>query len=336
MTQDIRLGIAGLNWGRHHLRAFAQTKGVALVALADPDPEALAQAAAELPAAQTFPSAKELIDSGAIDALVIATPTHLHERQAIRAFDADLHVLCESPIGVNGREASHVVTAAGLAGKIFAWSNPLRFDPRVAAARRSAEAGSLGELLHAVANCRLSSWPHPPDSWRLDRDCGGGALLAVAWQTIDAVWYAMGCPDPIEALGARFDFFAQAHSPKLESIAEDTLAGIVRFKNGSVLQCAAQLGPACSDSVEMQLCGSLAHASFPAPTDPSPLGIAALFAAQARHLAHVIRGEEEPVCAPKQALAMAKMTDALALSAKEKQAAPIKVERSLEDLFGGL
>ena len=328
MSEPIRLGLAGLNWGLNHLHAFAQADGATLVAIADTDPEALARAATALPSAQTFGSANELIASGSIDALVIATPTHLHELQAIRAFDADLHVLCESPVGINGREASHIVTAAGLAGKIFAWSNPLRFDPILAAARES-----LGDIQHALAAHRLSGWPHPPKSWRLDRDCGGGALLAVAWQTIDAVWYAMGCPDPTEALGARFDSFARRHANGLDAIAEDTLTGIVRFKNGSTLHCHAQLGLAAPTEIEMKLWGASATANL---LDRPPAQLPACFAAQAADFIQAVRAQTDPLNSGKQALAMAKMTDALALSAKEKQASPIKVERTLDDLFAGL
>ena len=350
MSDTIRIGVAGLNWGTQHLSAFAQVEGATITAIADTDANRLRAAAKDFPGAQAFESANELIESGAVDAVVIATPTYLHERQSNHAFDAGLHVLCESPVGINGREASHLLTASGLTGRVFMWSNPLRFDPRVAAAQGAVAEGSVGEVFHAVATCRIPGWKHAADAWQLDRDRGGGALLAVAVQTIDAVWYAMGCPDPMEALGARFDRFAQNHASGLDAIAEDTMTGMIRFKNGSTLQCVAQINhPSATGSIESEqrlwgvdgaldlVLGQLTDlAGKTRPLAEPPFDSSQGFTAQAAAFLEAVRSHSEPPTTGKQALSLAKMTDALATSAKEKEAVSIKVERSLDDLFGAL
>ena len=60
------------------------------------------------------------------------------------------------------------------------------------------------------------------------------------------------------------------------------------------------------------------------------------FLAQAQEFVDAIREEREPLNDGKQGLTLMRMLDALALSAKEKRAIPIKATRSLDDLFGGL
>src|SRR5690606_25528252 len=86
-----------------------------------------------------------------------------------------------------------------------------------------------------------AAFAYPPDSWRMDAERGGGALLQRGLATLDAVWYAMGCPDPIEAMAARFDLIAKRYaSPGIERVADDALVGMIRFKNGACLQISTQ------------------------------------------------------------------------------------------------
>ena len=47
-----------------------------------------------------FEKAEELMDSGLVDAVLVAVPHYLHPDYAIYAFARGLHVLCEKPAGV--------------------------------------------------------------------------------------------------------------------------------------------------------------------------------------------------------------------------------------------
>lgn len=347
MSKPLRIGIAGAQLGAPHATAFARTSGAALVAIAEPDGGRLDALAAAFPEARRFESAEEMIASGELDAVVVASPTYLRERQVGAAFDAGLHVLCESPPGINGRESSHSFTSAGLVGKMFMWSSPGRFDPLQSEARRLVDAGELGEVFQGYARAHSTAFACESDSWRLDGERGGGALLQLGFAAMDAVWYAMGCPDPVMAMAARYDLLAKEFAgPRIERIAEDAVVGMVRFKNGACLQISAQAsghGPESDRSARiwgskgsLDLLAGIRYAGSDSAAYAQAASPEARYAAQAVAFVEAIASGAEPPNTGKQALALMKMADALATSAKEREAVPIKAERSLEDLFGAL
>lgn len=349
MTDTIRIGIAGANAGARHAQAFASLPEAALVAIADPDATLREPLAETFGIERQFSSAEELIRSEGLDAVVIATPSYLHERHIDAVFEAGLHALCETPVAINSSEASRLVTAAGLVGKTFMTSCPLRFDPRISEARRLVQEGAIGEPFRADCQVNLAHWSHPPDSWRLDRERGGGALLEVGLEWIDLVWFAFGCPDPMEAMAARYDLFSKKHADEdFEAIAEDALAGMVRFKNGAALQVAVQIhrsSASGNDERSLRIWGSdgsidLLEGLRSTPEGPTRFAAAVTdvtcYQAQAKAFLHSIRSKEEPLNTGKQALTLLKLADALLTSSREKEAVSIKVERSLDDLFGSL
>ncbi|EDY83704.1 Oxidoreductase family, NAD-binding Rossmann fold protein [Verrucomicrobiia bacterium DG1235] len=347
-----RIALVGANYGATLASGFADLENAKLAAIADPNADIREAAANSLgiPADACFDSLDELLLSTKdLDALIVASPTHFHERHVGSAFDRGLHVLCASPVGVRGSEVSHVVTSSGLVGKVFMTANTLRYDPRIAMAQFLLETGEMGEALQGSGCIQIADWPHAADSWRLERDLGGGALLEVGAQTLDALWFAMGSPDPMEAMATRYDTFSSNFASSLERPSEDTLAGMVRFKNGACLQISAQLKaplPAGESHQSLSLTCSRGSFDISAGTRHSPDGSAIEYAksscssSQLRALAvdflKAIETGEEPSANGKQALAFHKMVDALLKSAREKEAISIKVERTLDDLFGAL
>ena len=350
MTKPLRIGIIGLNRGADHARAFHKLEGSTVTAIADPDATLRAELAKELGIEQSYDSANELFLATQLDAVVIASPSAYHERQIAAAFDAGLHVLCEAPPAIVGREMSHIVTSAGLVGKTFMWSAPHRFQARQQTARQLVESGKLNEVYQGHTLLHVSSKRLSSNSWQLDQERGGGALLEVGYRAIDKVWFAMGCPDPIEAMASRFDLRSQEQADKIaiEKIGEDALVGQVRFKNGACLQLSVHASPIHPNQEQENaqifgksgrldlLQGHFHDLDAPSPQQYASLEDPHLLEAQAREFVAAIREERDPLNSSKQAQALMKMIDALATSAKEKRAESIKVERSLDDLFGAL
>ncbi len=227
-------------------------------------------------------------------------------------------------------------------------SHPLRFDPRIAKARTLVKEGALGEVFRASSRQHLCQWPYAADSWKLDRERGGGALLECGLDFLDAAWFALGCPDPMEAMAASYRLFSQRFRQNTDVIAEDCINGLIRHKDGSILQHAAQihLGSMHAEpEQEIRLWGSKGSLDLlsgkqltGSAEEPYAKAIdeSERFRKQAHAFVKAVRQGGEVPNAGKQALATMKMLDALARSAKEKHAVSIKVERSLDDLFGGL
>jgi glucose-fructose oxidoreductase len=59
----------------------------------------------------TYADADKLFDSGAIDAVYVATPNTEHTEWVIRAADAGLHVLCEKPLAASVRDCERMIEA---------------------------------------------------------------------------------------------------------------------------------------------------------------------------------------------------------------------------------
>jgi len=358
MSESIRIGIAGGNWGRKHAEAFKDIEGVALAAIAEKNEALRHELADTFGFENQYDSYEEMILSGSLDALVVCLPSDRHERATGAAFDANLHVLCESPPVINESEMSRVVSSAGFCGKTYMWGRHQRFDPRISKARELATSGELGEIFRAEANGRLAWWPYENDDWRGSKERGGGALLDQAIHLIDDLWFSMDCPDPMEAMGASHSLFLSERVPDPSDVADDSFYGVARFKNGSSLSVSATSfghidAPKNENGIPEErslalygtkasldlVSGTIARSNGSDTTTESYAEAAseeAQLAAQAREFVDAIREEREPIASGKQGLSLMKLIDAFAASAKEKKAMPIKVARSLDDLFGGL
>ena len=131
MAKTIRVGVVGCGKIAQvsHARRYAQLKGVQIASLFDVDPtkvEALRRLCA--PDAQAFDDFDAFLASG-LDAVSICSPNHLHFAQAMAAFKAGLHVLCEKPMAASLADATRMINAARSAGKVLQINQSLRYSP---------------------------------------------------------------------------------------------------------------------------------------------------------------------------------------------------------------
>ena len=123
-----------------------------IVAICDPDADALARMAALLPARpRLFRTEQDLLEAGLVDAVVLCTPHHLHARQVRAALDAGVHVLCEKPFVVQADEAEALVRLARDRGLGLFVSFPLRSLGH--ALFLVAAAGRIGPLQRVTISC---------------------------------------------------------------------------------------------------------------------------------------------------------------------------------------
>src|SRR5947209_3225114 len=104
----VRLGIIGLgNIGQHHDAYLSDGKvsRAELAAFSDPVPAKLAQYSH----LKTFPDPDELIRSGLVDAVIIATPHFQHTTLGIAALRQGLHVMVEKPISAHKADAERLI-----------------------------------------------------------------------------------------------------------------------------------------------------------------------------------------------------------------------------------
>ncbi|HEX7087428.1 MAG TPA: Gfo/Idh/MocA family oxidoreductase [Vicinamibacterales bacterium] len=129
----MRTAVIGVgHLGRHHARILAAMDGAELVAVCDTNRDRANEIAAQHGASVVDDPASL---AGAVDAVVVATPTASHLDVAMPLIEAGIAVLIEKPLARTLEEADALVAAARAKGVALAVGHTERFNPAVAAAR---------------------------------------------------------------------------------------------------------------------------------------------------------------------------------------------------------
>jgi dTDP-4-amino-4,6-dideoxygalactose transaminase/predicted dehydrogenase len=226
-VQPVRVGIIGVGvMGREHATVVAANPALKLTAVADAVPKNARTVAGEF-ACRSFETADELIKSGEVDAVVIATPHWQHGDLAIAALNGGLHVICEKPLTVTVEQADEVLRVAAQSRGMFAVVHQKRFEPAYMYAKRLLDSGELGPIYRcsmiesawrSEAYYRSSPWR---GTWKGE---GGGVLLNQAPHILDRYAWLCGMP---ELVTARCD--TSLHDIEVE----DTASAIFRHTNGA-------------------------------------------------------------------------------------------------------
>ncbi|GIW04281.1 MAG: dehydrogenase [Thermomicrobiales bacterium] len=194
----VRVGIIGC--GNVTMYAFIPAmlslEGVELVALADPTPERLKDAAE---AGKVGPEActsdwREVIGRADVDAVVIATPQRIRPEIARAAAEAGKHILAEKPLALTPAEAWSMVEAARRAGVVLATVHNYTFMPVYQMIKEIIQSGEIGRLETVVLNF-LSVEDRPGAAayrprWRHDvREAGGGVLMDMLHAVYLGWWF---------------------------------------------------------------------------------------------------------------------------------------------------
>jgi len=143
------VGVIGYGyWGPNLARNLADTDGLRLAAIADGRAERRAVAAKRHPDAAVVCSAVEVLDSPAIDAVVIATPLATHVELATAAIERGKHVLVEKPLAPSRREAETLADLAAARGVRLMVDHTFVYTGAVRRIRALVDSGELGELLY--------------------------------------------------------------------------------------------------------------------------------------------------------------------------------------------
>lgn len=101
--RKLNVAISGLGrmGARHALNFFTRTPRANVVAAFTPEPKEAAWAAEHLPEVKIYNNYDEMLKHPGLEAVVVATVTTAHAEQAIKAIEANKHVLCEKPLSTS-------------------------------------------------------------------------------------------------------------------------------------------------------------------------------------------------------------------------------------------
>ena len=115
----VRFGLIGLGqWGRELLSTLARLPIAEVTALCDTYQPLLRKGLELAPKATTVTDYRRLLDSPAVEAVIVATPTHQHREIVLAALQAGKHVYCEAPLAMGIDDAAAIARAARLAGGV--------------------------------------------------------------------------------------------------------------------------------------------------------------------------------------------------------------------------
>ncbi|MGJ8679894.1 Gfo/Idh/MocA family protein [Paraglaciecola sp.] len=224
-TQNIKLGVIGLgNIAQQHIQnvisgAVKNCKITALCARND------SGQAKELGAIH-FTRYQDLIDSGEVDTVLIATPTLSHFEITKYALEKNLHVMLEKPIGLSSWEGEELVKLAPEKSQ-FALMLNQRTDPTFAKMKQVIESGILGEIKRT--HWTMTNWFRPDiyfqvSDWRATwKGEGGGLLVNQCIHNLDIFQWVCGIPSEITA----FCEFGKYHNIEVE----DEVTAYLRYEN---------------------------------------------------------------------------------------------------------
>ncbi|MCR5092413.1 MAG: Gfo/Idh/MocA family oxidoreductase [Lachnospiraceae bacterium] len=230
---EVRLGIIGIGgMGGAHACSISEGKvpGMQLTAVADVRQIRLDWAKENLsPDVKCFSDGRALIESGACDAVLIATPHYLHPEFVIFALQHGLHAISEKPAGVYTRQVREMNDVAGKSKNVFA----IMFNQRTNCVYRKLhemiQSGELGMLKRV--NWIITDWYRTQSyydaaGWKATWDGeGGGVLLNQCPHQLDLLQWLCGMPVKVRAF---------CHEAKWHEIeVEDDVTAYLEFPGGA-------------------------------------------------------------------------------------------------------
>jgi predicted dehydrogenase len=148
-----------------------------------------------------YGSAQELLRDPAVEAVLIATPTHTHAELTILAARHGKHVLVEKPMARDAAECQAMITACERAGVSLGVCYRRKTFPQVVKATQLIAEGAIGEVLAVRTHCSSLTEKlkeergNFSDAWGAEARLGG-AMMEMASHRIEvcAACPASGAP----------------------------------------------------------------------------------------------------------------------------------------------
>lgn len=233
MTEQkrIRLGIIGLGAQGGQYATFLSAGKVGNVELAAiSDTSESKRPIADGYGVPFFTDYVELLDSGAVDAVVTTVPHYQHPEMAMAALDRGIHVLVEKPAGVYTQQVKTMLDAAASKPEL---TTAIMFNQRTNELykdlRELVQGGELGKLRHT--SWIITTWWRPQgyydqSQWRATWGGeGGGVLVNQAPHQLDLWQWICGVPKSV--------FAKLAFGFRRDIAVEDEVTAVVDFGDGA-------------------------------------------------------------------------------------------------------
>lgn len=230
----VKLGIIGIgNMGTNHAKSIMGGKcpEIQLCAVADINPDRLTWAKNEYKEeVACFSDAIEMLDSGSIDACLIAVPHYDHTKFAVECIKRGIHVMVEKPAGVYTKQVREMNAEAEKHPEVvFGMMFNQRTNCVYRKLRELVQSGKYGNIRRT--NWIITDWYRPQcyydsGNWRATWSGeGGGVLLNQCPHQLDLWQWICGMPVKVQS---------HLHYGKWHDIeVEDDVTTYVEYENGA-------------------------------------------------------------------------------------------------------
>ena len=201
-NHPIRLGLIGCGGivQKSHLQGLLDIPDlVTISAIADPIPENRNRVgtAADIFSEQRYEDHRHMLARAELDAVIIATPHHLHAEHVIEAAQAGVAIISEKPMATSLEEADRLLEAVKKHNVPYAIVHNFLYNPGTAEAlrllrRENTGIPQTGRALSLFG--KTEDQADPNNVWRASRAAGGGCIGDSAYHEIYLIETMIGSP----------------------------------------------------------------------------------------------------------------------------------------------
>lgn len=220
----INAGIVGYGYAGRSFHAYLirQAKGLRLHAIASRSPERR-EAAKREQGVIVYESLDQMLQDGAIQLIVIATPHDTHAPLAIQAMNAGKHVVVDKVMCLTAAEADGMIAAGKRNGVVLSVFHNRRWDWDFLTVKKIIADGLLGQpFLFETAVCRYRA----SRGWRASKTQSGGLLYDWGAHLIDQALQLVPS-DPATV-------FCDGQKHLWDGDSEDHVQCLIRFEDGTL------------------------------------------------------------------------------------------------------
>jgi predicted dehydrogenase len=213
-----------------HLPNLLKIKNVEVTSVAEINRNRLFSVADKFEIKKRYTSYKELLGNDDADAVIIATPTHLHKQMAIDCLNAGKDVLVEKPLALNSIEGQEVIEAAIKNNKKLMVGMNLRYRPDSMLIRSLIDAGEVGDPFY-IKCCWVRKQSSTEKWFNKREEAGGGVILDLGINLVDLALWLADFPKVVSVSTKNYHH----HSRNLE----DTSLSFIRCENSILINIEA-------------------------------------------------------------------------------------------------
>ena len=198
MERAVNWGIVSTaNINRKVMPGAHRSPKIELVAVASRDQAQADEYAKTWEIPRAYGSYQALLADPQIEAVYISLPNAMHCEWSIKALEAGKHVLCEKPLSRHPKQVEAAFDAADRAGRLLSEAFMYRHNPQTRRAKQLVEQGAIGEL--RLIRSAFSYALYDRDNIRMRTDLEGGALMDVGCYAVSGSRLFGGEPDRVYA-----------------------------------------------------------------------------------------------------------------------------------------